>query len=48
MKDLFKVFAKDIYNEKFDASESLVYCTVLFGGMVVLMWLAGLLAYITE
>lgn len=48
MKDLFKVFAKDIYNEKFDAAESVVYLGVAFFGMFILMLLSGLLAYLTE
>lgn len=48
MKDLFKVFAKDIYNEKFDAAESIVYLGVTFIGMLILMLLAGLLESVTQ
>ncbi len=48
MKDLIKLFAKDIYNEKFDAAESIVYCGVAFIGMIALMFLSGILESITQ
>ncbi len=48
MKDLIKVFAKDIYNEKFDAAESLVYCIVAFVTMLGAMLLSGVLEAITQ
>ncbi len=48
MKDLIKVFAKDILNEKFDAAESLVYCGVAFVTMLSLLLLAGVPERITQ
>ncbi len=48
MKDLFKVLAKDIYNEKFDAADGMVYLGVTFLGMLALMFLTGVLASITQ
>lgn len=47
MRDLFKILAKDILSEDFDAVEGAVYVCVAFLAMLIMWVLTGLLEGVT-